>query len=60
MSFEDQMSARSASVYADFLLPHLSEESILLDCGTGSGAIAVGLSSSVPKGGIIAVEPQEP
>ncbi len=56
MSFEDQMSARSASVYADFLLPHLSEESILLDCGTGSGTIAVGLSSSVPKGGIIAVD----
>lgn len=56
MSFEEKLSARSACVYADFLEPHLREDSVLLDCGTGSGTIAVGLSSLVSGGRVVALD----
>lgn len=38
---------RSAAVYADFLLPHLTTSARLLDCGCGDGSITVGLASAV-------------
>lgn len=50
MSFSDHVSVRSADTYADFLMPHLEEDSLVLDCGTAEGAIAVGIASRVPKG----------
>ncbi len=34
-------------MYADFLAPHLTRTSRLLDCGCGAGSIAVGLADSV-------------
>jgi len=56
VSFQDQIRARSADVYADFLAPHLSEETRLLDCGTGSGTIAIGLCSHVPRGSVVGID----
>jgi SAM-dependent methyltransferase len=47
MSFPKDIEHRSASAYADFLLPHLRADAVLLDCGCGSGSITVGLASSV-------------
>ena len=47
MSFRNDLADRPAAVYADFLLPHLTRGSRLLDCGCGSGSITVGLAPSV-------------
>jgi SAM-dependent methyltransferase len=44
MTFETQLSARSAADYADFLLPHLAPDSHVLDAGCGSGTITIGLA----------------
>ena len=44
-AFEEALRARSASAYADFLLPHLTTESRVLDIGCGNGAIALGLAA---------------
>ena len=44
MSFEDQLAARSAVDYADFLIPHLTPDAHVLDIGCGSGTISVGLA----------------
>jgi ubiquinone/menaquinone biosynthesis C-methylase UbiE len=38
---------RAASVYADFLLPHLSERTDLVDVGCGDGELTVDLAPSV-------------
>ena len=61
-SFEGQIEARSAEVYADFLLARLGDDATLLDCGTGSGTIAVGIASFLARGRVIAVdrEPHAP
>jgi len=40
---------RSASVYADFLLPYLSADVHLLDVGCGSGELSLGLAGSVGR-----------
>jgi ubiquinone/menaquinone biosynthesis C-methylase UbiE len=42
--FETYLRERSAADYADFLLPHLNDDSIVLDIGCGEGAIAIGLA----------------
>jgi SAM-dependent methyltransferase len=40
-------SQRAASVYADFLLPHLSPESRLVDLGCGDGELTLALAAMV-------------
>jgi len=54
MSFEADLIHRTATVYADFLLPHLRRDARLLDCGCGSGSITLGLRDFV--GSIAAVD----
>lgn len=46
-SFSARVAARSAEVYADFLLPDLDAGMTLLDAGCGSGEITVGLARHV-------------
>jgi 2-polyprenyl-3-methyl-5-hydroxy-6-metoxy-1,4-benzoquinol methylase len=41
------MMSRSASVYADFLLPQLSADTRLLDVGCGAGELSIQLAASV-------------
>lgn len=47
MSFEELLTSRSAAMYADFLVPHLTRDSKVLDVGCGSGSITIGLASEV-------------
>jgi ubiquinone/menaquinone biosynthesis C-methylase UbiE len=47
MSFEELLVARSAAVYADFLVPHLGGDVRLVDCGCGAGSITVQLAPLV-------------
>ena len=49
MSFEHRIAQRSADVYADFLIPHLTPGTHLLDVGCGSGTISLGLASRVGR-----------
>ena len=44
MSFEDLMRNRSASDYADFVLPSIGGADRVLDVGCGSGSITLGLA----------------
>lgn len=46
--------SRAASVYADFLLPHVSAESVVVDVGCGDGELTVDLATSV--GEIVGVD----
>jgi SAM-dependent methyltransferase len=41
--------SRSAQVYADFLTPHLSSRTYLLDVGCGSGELSLDLAASVGR-----------
>ena len=50
---EPAITARSATAYADFLLPHLQPNMVVLDCGCGSAAISIGLAEAVPAGQVI-------
>ena len=47
MTFEEQLTTRTAAVYADFLVPHLRADAMLLDVGCGGGSISVGLAPKV-------------
>jgi len=49
--FESAIKARSAEVYAGFLLPHLRPDMAVLDCGCGEGTITIGLAGAVPTVG---------
>jgi ubiquinone/menaquinone biosynthesis C-methylase UbiE len=49
--------SRSASVYADFLLPHLTAESLVVDIGCGDGELTVDLAVSVRR--IVGVDTDE-
>ena len=50
------MVARSANTYADFLLPHLQPDMIVLDLGCGQATISIGLSETVPNGRVVGVD----
>ena len=60
MSFEDDLLQRSAETYADFLAPHIENDSRVLDCGCGSGSISVGLGELARHGTVIGVDLQAP
>jgi ubiquinone/menaquinone biosynthesis C-methylase UbiE len=47
VSFEQRIAQRSAGVYADFLIPHLTPETDILDVGCGPGTISLGLAHHV-------------
>ena len=47
MSFDEEIANRNAAEYADFLLPHITREMVMLDGGCGSGTITVGLADHV-------------
>ena len=57
--FEAAIKARSAAVYADFLLWHVHPDAAILDCGCGKGTIAIGLAEAVPAGRVVAVDLEE-
>jgi ubiquinone/menaquinone biosynthesis C-methylase UbiE len=42
-------SSRSADVYADFLLQHLTTDTLLVDVGCGSGELALDLAGKVRR-----------
>jgi 2-polyprenyl-3-methyl-5-hydroxy-6-metoxy-1,4-benzoquinol methylase len=44
MSFEDLMRNRSATEYADFVLPSIDSRDRVLDVGCGAGSITIGLA----------------
>ena len=46
---EAAMVARSADTYADFRLPHLQPDMIVLDLGCGQATISIGLSECLAK-----------
>jgi ubiquinone/menaquinone biosynthesis C-methylase UbiE len=48
-SFEASLGARSAADYADFLLPHLTPSSHVLDVGCGEGTITLGLAAHAAR-----------
>ena len=52
----NRIEARSADVYAGFLLPHLRPDMAILDCGCGDAAIALGLAEALPAGRVVGVD----
>ena len=58
-SFEERLRARSAAVYADFLLPRLKNASNILDVGCGAGSITIGLAADVPGARVVGVDPDD-
>jgi SAM-dependent methyltransferase len=50
---------RSAQIYADFLLPHLTSGTRLLDVGCGSGELSLGLAAAVGTLTGVDADPQE-
>jgi ubiquinone/menaquinone biosynthesis C-methylase UbiE len=57
VSFEKSLRDRNAADYADFLLPHLSDDSLVLDVGCGQGTITLGLAEAA--GHVIGVDLSE-
>jgi ubiquinone/menaquinone biosynthesis C-methylase UbiE len=52
--FEKTLRERNAADYADFLVPHLSDGSLVLDIGCGQGTITLGLAEAA--GHVIGVD----
>ena len=59
MAFEEQLAARPAEVYADFLLPHLERDSHLLDVGCGDGALSISLADVCGRVTAVDLDPEE-
>lgn len=57
MTFEKSLQNRNAADYADFLLPHLSAGSHVLDVGCGQGTITLGLAEAA--GHVVGVDLSE-
>jgi ubiquinone/menaquinone biosynthesis C-methylase UbiE len=53
---ERAIEARSAEVYAGFLLPYLRPGMAVLDCGCGKATITMGLAEVVHDGRVVAVD----
>jgi SAM-dependent methyltransferase len=53
---ESAIKARSADVYAGFLLPYLRPDVAVLDCGCGKATITLGLAEAVPDGRFVGVD----
>jgi SAM-dependent methyltransferase len=56
-AFDAYLAKRSATDYADFLLPHLGDDFRLLDVGCGEGTISLGLAHAVAS--VVGVDPEE-
>ncbi len=52
----DSFSYRTASVDADFFLPHLKSGMSVLDGGCGSGSITIGLAEVVAPGEMVGID----
>jgi SAM-dependent methyltransferase len=50
------IAARGAAVYADFLLPHLRTDMLVLDLGCGGATISMGIAEVVPHGRVLGVD----
>ena len=59
MAFTDRMASRAAIDYADFLLPHLTEATHLLDLGCGDGALTAGLSARCGRVTAVDMSPED-
>lgn len=53
---ETAINARSAGVYAGFLLPYLRPGMAVLDCGCGEATITIGLAEAVPTGRVVGID----
>jgi ubiquinone/menaquinone biosynthesis C-methylase UbiE len=53
---EAALASRGAAVYADFLLPHLRADMIVLDLGCGQATISMGVAEAVPLGQVMGVD----
>ena len=50
------LAARSAAVYADFLLSHLRADMIVLDLGCDQATISMDVAEAVPHGWVLGVD----
>ena len=54
--FQDLLRRRSAAEYAAFMLPHLGDGGVLLDCGCGPGSITYGLAERLHRWSVFGVD----
>ena len=53
------METRSAAVYADFLLPHVTDCVLVLDVGCGPGSITLGLAAELSGARVVGVDHED-
>lgn len=56
MAFEQYLDSRPVAIFADFFTQHLVSDDRVLDCGSGEGAITVGLAQCVPRGSVVGID----